>query len=517
MDLNQLDENQDLIVIGGGVTGAGILCEAARAGARVLLVEQKDFAWGTSSRSSKMIHGGLRYLKQGRIFLTRDSIIHRERLIAEAPGLVEPVDFLMPVYSDAGTGRYTLGAGLFLYDFIAGRKYHEYLKPDELLKIAPYLRQDMLRGGFRLMDAMVDDARLVLRLIFRGCESGGSALSYARAEKIIRDTDGMVKGVEIRDTETGQTRMLQTRVVINATGAWAEELHPSPVRGSHLRPLRGSHLIFPADVIPVEKCMIVPHPEDERPVMVLPWEGAVLVGTTDVDHREDLSLEPSITHEELVYLMKMLEHYFSGMKIAVSDIISTIAGVRSVLSHGNKAPSKESREHVIWKDRGLVTVTGGKLTTFRSMAWDALSSAMGTKKFKSRSLRDEPVFPAVDIPEEYKSRLPAKSLERLYGRYGQRADEIMNAASGNDLEPIEGTDTVWAELPFNARTGRIRHLSDLLLRRVRIGLLLPGGGEKHLDRIEAMCSPFLDWDADRWASEKNAYVDEWKTSHGLPG
>ena len=263
MKLSEIDRNWDLVIIGGGITGAGILREAVRNGLKTLLVEQKDFAWGTSSRSSKLVHGGLRYLKEGRLMLTRESVKERERLLKEAPGLVEALDFKLPIYKDRGPGKWTMEAGLSVYDVIAGKWRHKFHTKETFADNEPLIDKKNLVGGFAFMDAQVDDARLVMRLINEAFEAGGHALNYTRAEKILRDDSGSVTGVLIKDFHSSEQVEVLATTIINATGAWAEKLHKSPEQGKHIRPLRGSHLIFPAELVPVKTPITFFNPEDK--------------------------------------------------------------------------------------------------------------------------------------------------------------------------------------------------------------------------------------------------------------
>jgi len=516
MHLDTIPKEWDLIVIGGGVTGAGILREAVRMNLRVLLVEQKDFAWGTSSRSSKLIHGGLRYLKEGHFMLTRDAVKERERLLEEAPGLVEPLDFLVPVYKNRGPGKWVLEAGLSIYDLIAHKRQHRFYPVSEFVELAPHIDRKELVGGFCFVDAQVDDARLVLRLIDEAVQLGAYALNYTTAAQIVRDSKGKVSGLKVEDIETHQAKTLSTRAVINATGAWAEALHRSPEPNLHLRPLRGSHLVFSSRVLPIDKAVSFIHPADNRAAFVIPWEGVVIVGTTDLDHRQDLAVEPAITREEVLYLMEGLKTLFPALDISLENCISSYAGVRPVLSKGKLAPSAESREHVIWEDNGLVTITGGKLTTFRKMAHAALNAA---KPFLPRGQffdNNEPVFSPVPQTPEKCYGLSSEIWHHLYGRYGASADKLVSTAAPQDLTPIPGTHTLWAELPFAARHEKVRHLDDLLLRRVRIGLLTPQGGKAHMNRIKKLCAPVLPWNRKQWNQEIKRYFARWKHAHALP-
>ncbi|MFC1883668.1 glycerol-3-phosphate dehydrogenase/oxidase [Thermodesulfobacteriota bacterium] len=515
--MKNIKESWDLVIIGGGVTGAGIFREAVRMGVSSLLVEQKDFSWGTSSRSSKLVHGGLRYLKEGRIFLTRDSVREREKLLEEAPGLVELVEFIVPIYKGRGPGRWTLEAGLSLYDLISKKRKHKYFDGKDFEILEPHLDRKDLVGGFQFSDAQVDDSRLVLRLIFEAIDSGGSALNYTAAESIHRNENGEVTGLTLKDTKTGEERLVSTNVVINATGVWAEKLQPSPDRKMHLRPLRGSHLIFPGNVIPIKRAVSFSHPEDERPVFLVPWEGVVLAGTTDLDHVKDLSLEPAISEEEAAYLMEAVHSIFPSLDISEKDCISTMAGVRPVLSEGKRAASEESREHVIWKDRGLVTITGGKLTTFRKLALDTLKAAKEFIPQFKNNMKEVPVFSALPEKPGNDFGLSPEIWKRIFGRYGEGAIELVTSAKPEDLEFIPGTHTIWAELPYAAKNENVRHLTDLLLRRVRIGILVPYGAMKHMPRIKKLCRSVLPWDRMRWKQEINEYKETWKRAHSYPG
>ncbi len=503
-----------MIIIGGGITGAGIFREAVRHGARVLLLERNDFAWGTSSRSSKMVHGGLRYLRAGKFRLTRDSVRERQRLLDQAPGLVQPLQFLMPVYKDYGPSKNMVALGLSIYSAMAWEKQYVRLNAEEIRRQLPLVRSEHLSAGFVFRDAQVDDARLVLRLISEGCRNGGRAENYVTVCGIRRDRQGAVAAVVAEDTETLQSKEFTTRVVVNATGVWGEDFQASPVKGQHLRPLRGSHLVFPAEHLPSDKVISFIHPRDHRPVFVFPWEGRALLGTTDVDHEDALDEEPCITPTEAAYLMEGLKFILPGIKISGEDCIASYAGVRPVLSKGGKVASNESREHVVWEDKGLVTVTGGKLTTFRLLALDALKAVRHYLPIESPN-KKAPVFTPPRISEKMKW-LPETIRQRLQGRYGNSADEVLDVEGESVLTRVGSTNTLWAEIVFAAMHEKVRHLTDLMLRRVRIGLLLPEGGKDQLDRIERLCQSVLAWNDMRWQQEKQLYIETWRRYNAPP-
>jgi len=362
----RLGDPWDIIVVGGGITGAGILREAARLGLRALLVDKKDFSWGTSSRSTKLVHGGLRYLKQGQFGVTYHSVRERERLLREGPGLIEPLGFLMATY-EGDTSRRVFGAGLAMYDLFASRRDHQYYAADDFQMLAPHVSAEKLEGGFRYGDALTDDARLVLRIIREAVRDGAAALNYAAAERLLLDTDGHVNGVRLRDQVTDRAIELQASVVINATGAWADRLRIQVGGQARIRPSRGSHLIFPAWRFPAAQAITLWHPDDHRPVFVIPWEGGTLVGTTDLDHQQPLDEEPQIDSGETAYLMAVLEARFPKLHLGLEDVLASFAGIRPIVGTGKEDPSKESRAHTVVVDEGLITVTGGKLTTYRLM------------------------------------------------------------------------------------------------------------------------------------------------------
>ena len=509
----------DLLVIGGGITGAGILLEAARRGLKALLVEQKDFAWGTSSRSSKLVHGGLRYLKEGRFALTRESVRERESLLRDAPGLVEPQGFAFGDYPGRKPGRRSFLLGLAIYDRMAGqaRAPRHYFGRDEFLALAPHIDDANLRGGICYTDAQTDDARLVLRVLEEAQVHGGMAINYLRVQALQR-TGGQVGGALLRDALTGSDYPVTARVTINATGAWADGLRGGvpATPGRRLRPLRGSHLVLPAWRLPLAQAVSLMHPHDGRPVFAFPWEGATLVGTTDLDHAGDMAAEASITQQEVDYLLAALDCQFPALALGRDDIVATFAGVRPVLDSGQADPSKEARDHALWLEDGLLTVTGGKLTTFRVIALDALKAARPLLPHWRDALAPLPVF-APPPPLPFDRRLAPGQARRLQGRHGTRAAALVEAALPGELAMIPRTLTCWAELRWAARHEAVQRLDDLLLRRTRIGILVPNGGAHLLPRVRAVCQRELGWNDARWSAEVAAYLALVARHYSVPG
>ena len=490
----------DLVVIGGGISGAGVAQQAARRGWSVLLLEQRDFAWGTSSRSSKLVHGGLRYLKEGDLKTTLHSVRERQRLLHEAPGLVEPQSFLFADCPGRKPGRWLMQAGLWVYDLMAGQQSHYYADLATTQALAPGLAPPGLRGALVFPDAKTDDARLVWRVLLEAQRDGATLLNYMAVESL-QTANGQVTGVVSKDSLTGQTHTVQARTIVNATGAWADRLRAGVGAAPLLRPLRGSHLVLPFWRLPVAQSISFMHPKDGRPVFFYPWEGAVLVGTTDLDHRLDLDVEASITPAEVAYLLDAVNDQFPTAHITSADFSACYAGVRPVIDDGQQDASKATRDHVVRDESGLVTLAGGKLTTFRLMAQDALALA-APHAGKAFAKDDAPLFtPAPPLKAHWSPAV----RQRLTARYGAYAAEWSADACDDDLHTIPGTQTLWLELAVAARYEAVHHLDDLLLRRTRLGLLLPRGGLDHLPRIQALCAPHLAWEAARWADEAERY------------
>jgi glycerol-3-phosphate dehydrogenase len=513
---SRLDEDWDIIVVGGGITGAGILREAVRAGYRALLVEAQDFAGGTSSRSSKLVHGGLRYLANAQFRVTYESVHERELLLKGGCGLVNRLDILMPNADSNRVPPWAFGLGLVLYSLMARKRSFGFKTRANLTAMIPQLSPSGLSSAFQYYDANADDARLTLRVIREAVAAGGTAINYVRAADVLRDQTGRVRGVRAEDRAGDrQSVEVRARLVINAAGAWADGLREKVGGARRLRPLQGSHLVLPFDRLPLKQSVSVFHPRDGRPVFTLPWESVTLVGTTDIDIGHQFSENPSITADETGYLLEFLAHTYPMERIGPEDVLCTLYGIRPVIDTGKANPSKESREHAIWLEDGLLTVTGGKLTTFRLMARDVMKAA---RKLAAPSLPGNDAHSCLQAvpPEAVETAAgqiaPASAL-RLAGRYGGEAAVLLAEADPGSLTPIEDTPYLWAELRWAAGMEGIVHLDDLLLRRVRLGLLLPAGGIPLLPRIRETAQPELGWDDARWERETERYIGIWNTGY----
>jgi glycerol-3-phosphate dehydrogenase len=515
---SQMGEPWDLLIIGGGITGAGILREASRARLRTLLVEAHDFASGTSSRSSKLVHGGFRYLKNGQIKLIYESVRERERLLKEGRGLVNPLGFLLANYRGDAIPGWVFGGGLMMYDLLAFQWGHRHYDAYDMHDLCPPLSQENLGGGYRYFDAQTDDARLVLRLIQESVRDGGAALNYTPAARLLRTRQGQVCGAVLQDATPegrGRSAEVQARLVINATGAWADDLRLEMGERARLRRLRGSHLIIPASRLPLTRSVSFLHPTDNRPVFAFPWEGVTLIGTTDVDLDEPLRTDPAISPAEAEYLLKAAQYAFSCQELTCADIQGTYSGVRPVIDTGKADPSKESREYALWRENGLLTLTGGKLTTFRLIACEALRKVRECIPDCPDLNPHQRVLNPPPVQVAFPDRLTPTSKLRLLGRHGLNTPELIAGAQASDFETIDNTPALWAELRWAARAEAVVHLDDLLLRRVRLGLLLPHGGQDYLAQIRGIAQPELGWDDTRWEAEVAAYTHLWQRCYHL--
>lgn len=523
---SSLDQPFDLIVIGGGITGGGIFLEAARAGIRTLLVEAHDFSSGTSSRSSKLVHGGFRYLKNAQFRITFDSVRERERLLQEGRGLINQIGFLIASYKGDRLPMWALGLGLTLYDLFAFKWGHKYYSVDGLLDLCPRLNSQNLVGGYRYFDALTDDARLVLRTIKEGVIRGGFALNYAEVKRIIRTKSGMVKGVILQDLSTGRFQRqaeVRSKAVINATGPWADQVSDDgnqfprsyQKRILRIRRLRGSHIVFSTEKIPLTRAVSIWHPKDKRPVFTFPWEGVTLVGTTDVDYQEKIETNPCISQAEVEYLLEAVRFTFPSLKLGEEDIQSTFSGIRSVEDTGKKDPSKESREHMLFYDNGLLTIIGGKLTTFRLMAHQALNLLKRKIPEFRTGAKNFPIFTSPNLKQLIDTPLETREVIRLIGRYGMDAQPLIETAKPSEFSYIESSENLWAEIRWAARSEGIVHLDDLLLRRVRLAHLLPGGGLSVIERIKNILQDELSWNDQRWNEELGNYMQLLEKSYSV--
>ncbi|WP_296193426.1 MULTISPECIES: glycerol-3-phosphate dehydrogenase/oxidase [unclassified Psychrobacter] len=537
-------EPWDMLIIGGGITGAGIAREAARRGLAVLLIEQKDFAWGTSSRSSKMVHGGLRYIASGDYKTTLLSVRERERMLSEASGLVNEMHYVMPHYKGKFPPPWIFNTLLRVYDRLAGKRYFTYFKREAFLSLNPHIKQDKFLGASQFSDAVTDDSRLVMRVLDEAINDGAQAINYLKAESLITNEQGLVVGATLKDTSSEdnahsnaqnnvQSYDVYAKVVVSATGAWADTLRMQASKQSEqsfhkqIRPSRGSHLVISQERLPLKQAYTFLHPEDKRAVFVFPWENRTVLGTTDLDHPPLDDSEVGITNEEVDYLLTATNELFNDADLNREDVISTWAGVRPLISEGGDgkrvSPSKEKRDHSVWLDNNLVTVSGGKLTTFRLIALDVLEKcqevlALDKSVIQNQTINGDYVFSDTTPTNPKFSTLPKALQQRLQGFYGLQLDTLLELAHDEDLAYVTDSNTIWAEIRFAARHEQVIHLDDLLLRRTRLGLILPHGAMTPLisTRLKQICQQELGWDEQKWQQEVVRYQDLWQRYYHLP-
>ena len=527
-------ERWDLLVVGGGITGAGIARDAAGRGLRTALVEAGDFARGTSGASSRLVHGGLRYLETGEIRLVFEALAERRRLLELAPHLVHPLPFLFPVYHGGPVGPHRLRAGMWLYDLLSlfrGVRRHRMLGPDEAAAREPALLREGLRGGAVYHDASVDDARLTLAVARGAHESGAAVVPYARVSGFLRDERDEVSGALVRDVLRGGETEVRARVVVNATGPWCDEVRrlADPGAPPRLRPTRGVHVMLRRERAGNRGALIFRSPVDGRVMFVLPWGEFTYVGTTDTDYTGPPDAAAADA-ADVRYLLDSANGIFPGANLTAGDVLSTWAGIRPLLApgaHGGVAESATPREHAIWRDPGgLVSVAGGKLTTYRSMAEEAVDFAV-------RILRVEGVpepgdsltadFPLPGAPAEEWEAFVARIREaaaragmgeetalRLARAHGEDAEEIVAAAEADPglAEPVvPGLPYCWAEIPHAVKREMALTLEDLLRRRTQVFYETADGGMPVARAVaERMAAePGLGWDAAEVDRQVDAY------------
>jgi glycerol-3-phosphate dehydrogenase len=514
MNLDRFErEPFDLAIIGGGITGAGVALDAASRNISVALVEKRDFASGTSSRSSKLIHGGLRYLEQFQFALVGEALRERALLSSVAPHLSRPLAFLVPVYagqtrSPLGSNRLKLRAGLWLYDLLAGRKNiarHRWLTREEALRLAPALDSNHLKGCFLYYDCLTDDARLVIEVVKAAAGFGAVVANYAEARSFIR-AGGRITGVRVADRLDNRVIDLRAKVIVNATGVWADEVSriADPNAAIRLRPSKGIHVVMASEKFCNQAAVLIPSLGEQRFLFVIPWQGRTLIGTTDTDYAGDLD-EPRAESEEVRRIVESAARFFPGAQISAEDVISSFAGLRPLVGGDDKTTAELSRrEEIFESEAGLISITGGKLTTYRRMservvdlAIERLASGKGVRRAgKQPSITSRiPLAGGVVATQGLREGLtrtadeygmPVGTVEHLIDTYGgnykklleiSRESEGLKARLSPDLPHIE------SEVLYAARYEMALSLDDFLARRTRIALLAPNGGSDVAERV----------------------------------
>jgi glycerol-3-phosphate dehydrogenase len=501
-------EGFDVIVIGGGVTGAGVALDAVTRGLTVALIEQRDLAAGTSSRSSKLIHGGLRYLEQLNVSLVREALRERGLLLRTlAPHLVRPVSFLYPLTRPVWERAYA-GTGLLLYDTLGGAGQlprHRHLSRRAALELVPSLRSDALVGALRYWDAHVDDARHTMEIARTAAAYGAAVVTSARVVGLVREGQRVV-GVEVRDQESGDRFPVAGKQVINATGVWADSIQEMAGRGRiKVRASKGIHVVVPRDRIHADSGLILR--TESSVLFVIPWGNHWIIGTTDTDWELDLA-HPAASATDIQYLLDRVNRVLRT-PLTHEDVEGVFAGLRPLLSGESAATSQLSREHAVAQTAsGLITIAGGKYTTYRVMAEDAVD--MAARSLPQRipaSVTDRtPLLGAHGFHALWNRRhrladevgIHVSRVEHLLRRFGSLTTELLDLLSDRRelAERIDGaTDYLKVEAVYAASHEGALHLDDLLTRRTRISVQTFDRGLAAAELVAPLMGEVLDWDA----------------------
>jgi glycerol-3-phosphate dehydrogenase len=525
----------DLLVVGGGITGAGVALDAATRGLRTALVEAGDFAEGTSSRSSRLIHGGLRYLETGDFRLVFEALAERRRLLELASHLVHPLPFLFPLYRTGPVPFRKLQAGMWLYDLLSlfrGVRRHRMLRHRAVLAAEPALAREGLVGGAEYFDASVDDARLTLAVARGAHEAGAAVVPHAGVTGFLRDGAGTVRGARVRDALTGEELEVAADVVVNATGPWCDALRrlADPDVEPRLRPTKGVHLVLDRERVGNRGALIFPSPLDGRIMFVLPWGAFTYVGTTDTDFTGDPG-DASATDADVEYLLESANALFPEAALTEADVLSTWTGVRPLLAPqagaDGVAESATSREHEIWRDdSGLVNVAGGKLTTYRVMAAQTADFALELLRREREVDATDSITADLHLPaaptepwEQFDARIRSdaartgllpETAAHLARAYGEDAEAILAAVAAQPelgRRLLDGLPYVWAEVPHAVGAEMALTLEDVLRRRLHVFYEARDGGlsiaEEVAERMAGL--PGLGWDAAEVQRQVEAY------------
>jgi glycerol-3-phosphate dehydrogenase len=515
-----------VLVIGGGIVGAAIARDAAMRGYGVALVEQGDFGGGTSSRSSRLAHGGLRYLEHGDLKLVFEALRERAVLLRLAPHLVRPLPFIFPVHRGDRVGFWKLAAGMWLYDLLARSRNvprHRMLGKRALLRAEPMLRERGLVGGARYFDAQLDDARLTVATI-RDAERRGAACASRVRVAALETADGRTGGARLEDLETGETAVVHATVVVNATGPWADRIRQLEDPGARpiLRLTKGSHVMVPRDRVGHHDAITLTSAIDGRVMFVLPWGDLSYIGTTDTDTDEPPeSVRASLG--DVHYLLRSANAMFPNARLGLEDVIATWSGLRPLVADpGADATAEVSREHVILRGPGgMLTIAGGKLTTHREMAAQLVDRvgrelhALDGRPAPPRAPTDREPLPGGEAAELGPFRrqalelgLDAASADHLLGHFGSETPALLNLIRGDRslgarLEP--GHPAVGATVVHAARREHARTVEDVLVRRIHLYYEVRDQGRAAAAETARLLGRELGWEAARVAAEAAAY------------
>jgi glycerol-3-phosphate dehydrogenase len=533
----------DLLIVGGGVTGAGLALDAAVRGLRVALVEKRDFSAGTSSRSTKLIHGGLRYLEHFDFALVREGLRERALLLELAPHLAEPFPFVIPVYRDARRNYdrpIKMRAGLWLYDFLAGRRNiarHRRVSREEALKLAPQLDPRGLGGAFVYYDGRTDDSRLVVEVMKTAHARGAFIANHTRLVSFIKGDGGMIAGARLSDELTGEEFESRARLVINATGVWVDEVGGlgggEAAADKQVRPSKGVHLVVSPERLRVTTAWLIPAIGVRRFYFVVPWGGRVIVGTTDADFAGGKD-DPRAEAAEIAEILQAVNAYFPDARLEPSDVISTQAGLRPLISSAGSAQATTavSRKEELFEGRdGLISLAGGKLTTYRLMAEKGvdlaarrLAERFDVRAGESRTdgvvigggaiKRSEIESAVVRVSAE--ERLSPETIRHLISAYGSDFRRVVELTRGDEAlrRPLaDGLPHLAAEAVYAARCESAMTVADVLTRRTRLALLAGAASLECAPRVAELMARDLGWGEHERAAQVARYRAEYEREY----
>lgn len=502
----------DLAIVGGGINGAGVARDAASRGLSVIMLEAHDFAYGTSSRSSKLVHGGIRYLENFEFGLVHEALTERKILLNIAPHMVHPLRFLIPIYESSRVGFFKMGMGMLAYDLLSAfeaPQLHERLNKNDLSRREPLLNANTLKGGFIYSDAFMEDDRLVIETLRSARTFGADVVNYVQVDKVVENNSGVT--LDITDVRGKKTTQVHAQHVVSCVGPWTDLFAQKslPNWKKSLRPTKGVHIIFPREKLPVTQAVVMA--VEKRIIFVIPRGEITLVGTTDTDYTknpEDVLVEDS----DVDYLLKATNNYFPGLQLSSKDIISCYSGIRPLVDDGAQTEGKTSREHQIFKYSNNVTlVAGGKYTTYRSMALEIVDTILEAFPFEQRmmfkSSRTEEILNPMATLEKIErsllhvetlsteTGLPAELLHKAFTRRGEEAYELIQKMTRLTNPSFE--ERYWlSEALFSIREEMCLNLVDFYWRRTPLFLFHKDNGLRFLPAIAKEFAIHLKWSQD---------------------
>jgi len=524
-------QNFDLVIIGGGINGAGVARDAASRGMKVALVEASDFTSGTSSRSSKLVHGGIRYLENMEFKLVFEALNERTKLFELAPHLVHPLRFMIPLYESSRVGMFVMGLGMWLYDALSlfqAPEFHERLNAKESLSRMPVLKPEGLKGSYIYSDAYMDDDRLVLETLRAAHEDDAISVHYTKAIGIKYDDKNQFQALQVKDQISGEEFLIQGKHLIGSVGPWTDEMGFELFNEwkKTLRPTKGIHLTLTKDRLPLKSAVVMAAEKGSRIVFGIPRHEMVIIGTTDTDFQGSPT-DVEATKEDVQYLIDIVNSYFPGAEIKESDLISSYAGVRPLIYDGAQSEGKTSREHSIWQDpRGVTFVAGGKYTTYRLMAQQVVDKALeafsiGEQLSFINSKTNQPLNAYV---ETHKYHDTINQVEQIAYSFNITLDGARWLAEryGAEVFPLlartSHLSSIWQKEAHQAINYTMcDRIVDFMTRRVPLFLSQPDHGVQHLESIAEVFARELSWSEQQKNQQIQSYLDyikkelHWKT------